>query len=48
VVATVTEIVPSRSRPERALVHWLVETLNQDGEAVQRLAARLVVSRRGS
>jgi acyl dehydratase len=48
VVATVTEIVPSRSRPERALVHWMVETLNQDDEPVQRLAARLVVSKRGS
>lgn len=48
VVATVTEIVPSRSRPERALVHWIVETLNQDDEPVQRLAARLVVSKRGS
>ena len=48
VVATATEIVPSRSRPERALVHWMVETLNQDDEPVQRLAARLVVSKRGS
>jgi acyl dehydratase len=46
VVVTVTDIVPSRSRPGRAMVHTAVETLNQHDEAVQRFAGRLVVGSR--
>jgi len=43
VVVTVTDIVPSRSRPGRAMVHTQVDTLNQHDEPVQRFAGRLVV-----
>lgn len=46
VETTVMEIVPSRSKPDRAIVLCRSDTLNQHGERVQRSDARLVVFRR--
>jgi acyl dehydratase len=46
VESKVTEITPSRSRPDRGMVVMRSETLNQRGEAVQILTAKLVVVRR--
>ena len=45
-VSKVVEITPSRSRPDRGMVVMRSETLNQRGEAVQILTAKLVVARR--
>ena len=42
----VAEIVPSRSRPDRAMVTVLSRTLNQKDEVVQTLRMKLVVFRR--
>ena len=47
VESKVAEITPSRSRPDRGMVVMRSETLNQNGEAVQVLTAKLVVTRRG-
>jgi len=46
VVSEVTEITPSRSRPDRGMVTVRSETRNQRGEAVQVLVSKLVVPRR--
>ncbi len=46
VESEVTEIVPSRSRPDRGMVTMRSETRNQHGDVVQILTARLVVPRR--
>jgi acyl dehydratase len=46
VESKVAEITPSRSRPDRGMVVMRSETLNQRGEAVQVLTAKLVVARR--
>jgi acyl dehydratase len=46
VESKVAEITPSRSRPDRGMVVMRSETLNQNGEAVQVLTAKLVVFRR--
>lgn len=46
VVSEVTEITPSRSRPDRGMVTMRSETRNQRGEVVQVLVSRLVVPRR--
>jgi len=42
----VTEIQPSRSRPDRGIVTMRTVTKNQDGEIVQVLQAKIVVPRR--
>lgn len=42
----VMEVKPSRSRPDRGIVTVRCDTLNQRGEVVQRLTARLMVMRR--
>jgi len=42
----VTEITPSRSKPDRGIVALRSETRNQRGEAVQILTSKLVVPRR--
>jgi acyl dehydratase len=42
----ITEVHPSRSKPDRGIVTVRVRTLNQRGEAVQNLVARLLVFRR--
>lgn len=46
VVTDVVEMTPSASRPDRGRVVMRSETLNQKGEVVQILLARLVVPRR--
>jgi acyl dehydratase len=46
VESEVLEVTPSRSRPDRGMVTLRSTTLNQHGEAVQVLTARLVVPRR--
>jgi acyl dehydratase len=42
----VTEIRPSRSRPDRGIVTTRSETRNQRGEVVQVLVSTLIVPRR--
>jgi acyl dehydratase len=46
VYTEITEIKPSRSRPDRGMVTMRSETRNQHGEIAQILVARLVVPRR--
>jgi acyl dehydratase len=46
VFSNVTEITPSRSRPDRGIVTITSETRNQHGEPVQRFIGKLVVPRR--
>ncbi len=46
VVSEVTDIAPSRSRPERGMVTLRSETRNQHGEVVQLMVGRMVVPRR--
>ncbi|MGL4667627.1 MAG: MaoC family dehydratase [Saezia sp.] len=41
--AEVKEINPSRLKPDRAIVTWLVETRNQCGEIVQTMQAKTIV-----
>lgn len=42
----VTEVTPSRSKPDRGIVTLRSETRNQHGEPVQVMTSRLVVPRR--
>jgi acyl dehydratase len=44
----VTEIAPSRSRPDRGIVTVRSETRNQRGEIAQVFTSKLVVMRRGA
>jgi acyl dehydratase len=44
----ILDIRPSQSRPDRGIVTLRSETLNQHGEVVQVLTAKLVVFRRGT
>jgi acyl dehydratase len=46
VFSEVTEITPSRSKPDRGIVLLRSETRNQRGEPVQVLTSKLVVPRR--
>lgn len=46
VTSEIVEVTPSRSRPDRGRVVVRSETLNQKGEVVQVLVAKLVVPRR--
>jgi len=46
VESEVMEVVPSRSRPDRGIATIVSKTLNQRGEVLQILTARLVVHRR--
>lgn len=46
VVSEVTEIRPSRSKPDRGMITLRSETRNQDDECVQVLVSRLTVPRR--
>lgn len=48
VESEILEIKPSRSNPSRGLAIVRSETINQNGEIVQILVARLVVPRRGT
>jgi acyl dehydratase len=47
-VSKVTDITPSRSKPDRGIVAMTIETINQRGEVVQILKPKLVVFRRGA
>ncbi|MCL2429557.1 MAG: MaoC family dehydratase, partial [Alphaproteobacteria bacterium] len=44
---TVLEAHPSRSRPDRGMIRWLTEVLNQSGEVVMSLKPMNLVRRRG-
>jgi len=44
--ATITEIVPSKSKPDRGIVHLQSHTINQAGDLLQELIAKLVVFKR--
>ena len=46
VESEIIEVTPSRSRPDRGTVTVRSETLNQRGETVQVLTAKLIVPRR--
>ncbi|GAA0786658.1 MaoC family dehydratase [Marinobacterium sediminicola] len=46
VVMEIQEVIPSRSKPDRGIVVVRNETLNQHGEAVQVMTAKLLVFRR--
>ena len=46
VESEVKEIVPSRSRPDRGIATIVSRTLNQRGDVLQILTAKLVVYRR--
>ncbi|GGH59382.1 MaoC family dehydratase [Comamonas phosphati] len=42
----IVEIIPSRSRPDRAMVRMLCQTKNQRGEVLQRFRPKLVAFKR--
>jgi len=44
--ATIIEIVPSKSKPDRGIVHLQSRTINQAGDLLQELIAKLVVFKR--
>ena len=46
VESEILEVTPSRSRPDRGMVKIRSDTLNQHGEIVQTLTAKMVVPRR--
>ncbi len=46
VESEVMEVTPSRSKPDRGTLTMRTQTLNQRGEIVQLLLAKLVVPRR--
>ena len=46
VESEVVEITPSRSKPDRGIATIVSRTINQRGEVVQNLTAKLVVPRR--
>jgi acyl dehydratase len=48
VESEVLSVSPSRSRPDRGTATLCCETVNQRGEVVQRLTAKLIVPRRPS
>lgn len=47
-VSQVTEILPSRSRPDRGMIRVRTDTLNQRDEVVQTMTARLMVPTRAA
>ncbi|MBN9554937.1 MAG: MaoC family dehydratase [Alphaproteobacteria bacterium] len=46
VESEITEVAPSKSRPERGFATLKSETKNQNGEVLQRLTVKLLVWRR--
>jgi acyl dehydratase len=48
VESEVAELVPSRSRPDRGMVVLRSRTINQRGDVVQTLGAKLMVARRAA
>ncbi|MDO5770326.1 MAG: MaoC family dehydratase [Psychrobacter sp.] len=47
-VAEVIEIKPSRSKPDRGIVTVQIDTLNQEGEAVQTFTCNMLAFRRSN
>jgi acyl dehydratase len=45
---TVLEATPSRSKPDRGIVHTLIEVLNQDGKIVMSLKPMNIIARRSN
>jgi acyl dehydratase len=45
---TVLEATPSRSKPDRGMVHTLIEVLNQDGDVVMSLKPMNIIARQGA
>ncbi|MEI3850676.1 MULTISPECIES: MaoC family dehydratase [unclassified Ensifer] len=48
VESEVVEIIPSRSKPDRGIAVVLSSTINQHGEVVQNLKAKLVLQRKAA
>ena len=48
VESAVVELIPSRSRPDRGIVVLRSRTINQRGDVVQTLTAKLMVPRRAA
>ncbi|KRD63759.1 MaoC family dehydratase [Ensifer sp. ENS10] len=48
VESEVLEIIPSRSKPDRGIAVVLSSTINQHGEVVQNLKAKLVLQRKAA
>jgi len=48
VESEVVEIIPSRSKPDRGIAVVLSSTINQHGEVVQNLKAKLVLRRKAA
>lgn len=46
VESSITDIAPSKSRPDRGIVTLKTDTFNQNGEALQKLVSKLLVFRR--
>ena len=46
VVSRVTDITPSRSKPDRGIVTMQSDTLNRNGEVCQKLISKLLVFRK--
>lgn len=46
IVAKVIEIKPSRSKPDRGIITVQIDTLNQEGKAVQQFTCNMVAFRR--
>jgi acyl dehydratase len=46
VESEITEVTPSKSRPERGFATLKSETKNQNGDVLQRLTVKLLVWRR--
>ena len=44
--STVTELAPSRSKPDRGVVKSFTEVLNQDGEVVMTMRGMVMIGRR--
>lgn len=47
VTSTIIEIIPSRSKPDRAIVVVECKTSNQKGEVLQRLLAKILCFKKG-
>jgi acyl dehydratase len=46
VESTITAVTPSKSKPDRGTVSLQSDTINQNGEQVQKLVSRLLLFRR--
>ncbi|MCL2076367.1 MAG: MaoC family dehydratase [Betaproteobacteria bacterium] len=48
VKSIITDIAPSKSKPDRGFVTLQIDTFNQNGEQVQKLTPKVLVFRRGA